>query len=93
MIAATIYPFAITVHNHYIYWSDLQLRGIYRADKYTGSNMVEMVRRLDESPRDIHVFSNTRQKCDVDPCKINNGGCAHSCHPSVDGKVILLLFA
>ena len=37
LIAATIYPFAITVDKNFIYWTDLQLRGVYRADKHTGT--------------------------------------------------------
>ncbi|KAF7489353.1 hypothetical protein SSS_07649 [Sarcoptes scabiei] len=80
LISATIYPFALTVFGNYIYWTDLQLRGVYRANKYTGSDMIELVKRLEESPRDIHVFSSQRQLCDKNPCQINNGGCAHSCH-------------
>lgn len=43
LVAATIYPFSITVFGDYIYWTDLQLRGVYRAEKYTGANMIEMV--------------------------------------------------
>lgn len=81
IISATIYPFAITVHGNYIYWTDLQLRGVYRAGKYTGDKMIEMVKRLEDSPRDIHIFSPDRQKCSVNPCNINNGGCSQSCHP------------
>ncbi|XP_064102114.1 low-density lipoprotein receptor-related protein 2-like [Macrobrachium nipponense] len=87
LITATIYPFAITVHKHFIYWTDLQLRGVFRAEKYTGANVIEMVRRLEESPRDIHVFSDERQKCNIKPCDINNGGCAQFCIPSTDNKV------
>lgn len=30
LISATIYPFAITVDKSFIYWTDLQLRGVYR---------------------------------------------------------------
>ncbi|KAL0271000.1 UNVERIFIED_CONTAM: hypothetical protein PYX00_008246 [Menopon gallinae] len=85
LISATIYPFAITVHRNYIYWTDLQLRGVYRAEKHTGANMVEMVKRLEDSPRDIHVFSKSRQMCDSNPCHVNNGGCAQSCHPGPNG--------
>lgn len=81
LITATIYPFAITVYGNYIYWTDLQLRGVYRAEKHTGSNMIEMVKRLEDSPRDIHIFSSTQQICQSNPCHINNGGCAQSCHP------------
>lgn len=52
-----------------------------------GANMVEMVKRLEDSPRDIHVFSSESQKCSVNPCKIHNGGCAQSCHPGPNGTV------
>lgn len=85
LVAATIYPFSITVHGRYIYWTDLQLRGVYRAEKHTGANMVEMVKRLEDSPRDIQVFAASRQVCTANPCRINNGGCAHSCHPAPNG--------
>ncbi|XP_059057986.1 low-density lipoprotein receptor-related protein 2 [Achroia grisella] len=82
LISATIYPFAITVFRNYIYWTDLQLRGVYRAEKHTGANMVEMVKRLEDSPRDIHVYSKKRQMCQANACSISNGGCAQSCHPA-----------
>lgn len=87
LISATIYPFAITVHRNYIYWTDLQLRGVYRAEKHTGANMIEKVKRLDDSPRDIHVFSGARQKCNINLCNINKGGCSQSCHPAPNGTV------
>ncbi|XP_056632979.1 low-density lipoprotein receptor-related protein 2 isoform X2 [Diorhabda sublineata] len=85
LISATIYPFSITVFGKYIYWTDLQLRGVYRAEKHTGANMIEMVKRLEDSPRDIQVYSSQRQRCNVNPCRINNGGCAQSCHPAPNG--------
>jgi hypothetical protein len=78
LISATIYPFAITVHGNYMYWTDLQLRGVYRAEKHTGANLIEMVKRLEDSPRDIHVFSPSRQECTVNPCTINNGEWQHN---------------
>ena len=86
LVSATIYPFAITVFRNYIYWTDLQLRGVYRAEKHTGSNMIEMVKRLEDSPRDIHIYSKSRQVCQANPCNQNNGGCAQSCHPGLNGK-------
>lgn len=85
LVSATIYPFSITVFGNYIYWTDLQLRGVYRAEKHTGANMIEMVKRLDDSPRDIQVYSTKRQTCVVNACNINNGGCAQSCHPAPNG--------
>ena len=87
LISATIYPFAITVHQNYIYWTDLQLRGVYRAEKHTGAGVTEMVKRLEESPRDIHVFSSARQVCSENACLRNNGGCAHSCHQAPNSTV------
>lgn len=45
-----------------------------------------MVKRLDDSPRDIQVYSMSRQKCQANPCSQNNGGCTHSCHPGLNGK-------
>ncbi|XP_045536115.1 low-density lipoprotein receptor-related protein 2 [Papilio machaon] len=87
LISATIYPFAITVFRNYIYWTDLQLRGVYRAEKHTGANMVEMVKRLEDSPRDIHIYSTSRQSCKINPCLISNGGCAQSCHPAPNNSV------
>lgn len=86
LISATIYPFAISVFRNYIYWTDLQLRGVYRAEKHTGANMIEIVKRLEDSPRDIHVYSKSRQLCTVNSCLQNNGGCAQSCHPAPNGK-------
>ncbi|XP_043497943.1 low-density lipoprotein receptor-related protein 2 isoform X2 [Polistes fuscatus] len=86
LVSATIYPFAITVFREHIYWTDLQLRGVYRADKYTGANKIELVKRLEYSPRDLFVYSAERQKCKVNPCNIKNGGCDQSCHPGVNGS-------
>ncbi|KAF7989294.1 hypothetical protein HCN44_007968 [Aphidius gifuensis] len=86
LVSATIYPFAITVFREHIYWTDLQLRGVYRAEKYTGANKIEMVKRLDDSPRDLHIYSPLKQQCNVNPCNINNGGCDKSCHPGPNNK-------
>ena len=89
LVTATIYPFAVSVDANYLYWTDLQLRGVYRAEKHTGSNMEEIVKRLDESPRDIQVFNRTRQSCSIENvCAINNGGCAESCHPGGENRAI-----
>ncbi|XP_024940882.1 low-density lipoprotein receptor-related protein 2 isoform X2 [Cephus cinctus] len=86
LVSATIYPFAITVFREHIYWTDLQLRGVYRAEKHTGANKVELVKRLEDSPRDLHIFSPARQQCSVNPCNIRNGGCDQSCHPAPNGS-------
>ncbi|CAM4944086.1 unnamed protein product [Rotaria socialis] len=86
-ISTVIHPFAITVHGHYIYWTDWSLRGIYRAEKYTGANMVEMQNELPYRPMDIHVVSDQRQKCSSSPCNVSNGGCSHICKTSGENQV------
>ncbi len=36
LVSATIYPFAVTIDGDFLYWTDLQLRGVFRAEKHTG---------------------------------------------------------
>ena len=79
VLSTALHPFAITVHNHYIYWTDWQTKSIYRAEKYRGSNTIAIVQGLSERPMDIHVWSDQRQKCSYNPCLIYNGGCSHIC--------------
>ena len=61
--------------------------GVYRAEKYTGANMVEMQNNLPYRPMDIHVVSDQRQKCAYSPCNISNGGCSHICKTAMDNQV------
>lgn len=63
---------------------------VLRADKHTGANVKEIVKRLDDSPRGIQVYAPEKQSCTVNVCKINNGGCADSCHPGPDGEALCL---
>jgi low density lipoprotein-related protein 2 len=46
-----------------------------------------LVKRLEDSPRDLHIYSPNRQQCKVNPCNIMNGGCDQSCHPGPNGTV------
>ena len=39
LVSATIYPFAVTIDGDFLYWTDLQLRGLFRAEKHTGRNI------------------------------------------------------
>ena len=78
------FSFIFQVDHQFIYWTDLQLRGVYRADKHTGGNLKEIIKRLDDSPRGIQVYANERQNCTENVCKINNGGCADACFPGPD---------
>jgi len=86
ILSTALHPFAITVHNHFIYWTDWQTKSIYRAEKYRGSNTIQLAQGLPERPMDIHVWSDQRQKCTYNPCMIYNGGCSHICSVLAPGN-------
>lgn len=65
LIAATLFPYGIAVHGNYIYWTDLQLRGVYRAEKHTGANT--QVRRQ-PSPREISASESRRSALILNYC-------------------------
>jgi hypothetical protein len=53
--------------------------GIYRAEKDTAFNMVEMQNELSSSLLDIDVVSDQREKCAYSSCNISNDGCSDIC--------------
>ena len=79
VLATALHPFALTVHHHYIYWTDWYAGAVFRAEKYSGSNTIALVQGLSDRPMDIHVWSEQRQKCQYNPCSSYNGGCSHIC--------------
>lgn len=86
VLSTALHPFALTVHHHYIYWTDWSTGSVYRAEKYSGSNMVPLVTDLSSRPMDIHVWSEQRQKCQYNPCSSYNGGCSHICTVAPPGN-------
>ncbi|XP_041374759.1 low-density lipoprotein receptor-related protein 2-like [Gigantopelta aegis] len=85
VIDTTVHPFSMAIYKHYIFWTDWTLRGVFRADKNTGSNMRVMIQGLATRPMGLTVYAADVQKCDVNPCEKFNGGCSHSCHPAPGG--------
>ncbi|KAG0716890.1 Low-density lipoprotein receptor-related protein 1 [Chionoecetes opilio] len=70
--------FAITVFEDYLYWTDWELKGVLRAEKYTGKNITTIYQTTDR-PMDIHVYHPYRQLPLKDnPCE-DNGGCDTMC--------------
>ncbi|XP_050691158.1 prolow-density lipoprotein receptor-related protein 1-like isoform X1 [Eriocheir sinensis] len=70
--------FAITVFENYLYWTDWEIKGVLRAEKYTGKN-IEIIYHTTNRPMDIHVYHPYRQLPLKDnPCE-NNGGCDTMC--------------
>ncbi|KAK6165881.1 hypothetical protein SNE40_022703 [Patella caerulea] len=80
-------PFAITLFEHYVYWTDWKTNSLSKANKYNGSG-IHQVQKTFTQPFDLHVYHPKRQPKAFNPCAINNGGCSHLCligFPSIDG--------
>ncbi|XP_032221271.1 low-density lipoprotein receptor-related protein 8 isoform X1 [Nematostella vectensis] len=72
------HPFAITVFQDYIYWTDWVKESIYKANKFNGKDRSLVCSGL-YSPMDIHVYQQQKQPKFSNPCGENNGGCSHTC--------------
>uniref|UniRef100_A0A8C2Q5F3 Low density lipoprotein receptor-related protein 4 n=1 Tax=Cyprinus carpio TaxID=7962 RepID=A0A8C2Q5F3_CYPCA len=76
------HPFAITVFEDSLYWTDWHTKSINSANKFTGKNQ-EVIRNKLHFPMDIHTLHPQRQPAGGrNRCGSNNGGCSHLCLPS-----------
>ncbi|XP_028649665.2 low-density lipoprotein receptor-related protein 4 isoform X1 [Erpetoichthys calabaricus] len=76
------HPFAITVFEDSLYWTDWHTKSINSANKFTGKNQ-EIIRNKLHFPMDIHTLHPQRQPAvGRNRCGSNNGGCSHLCLPS-----------
>ncbi|XP_051546501.1 low-density lipoprotein receptor-related protein 6-like isoform X1 [Myxocyprinus asiaticus] len=73
------HPFALTLYDDTLFWTDWNTHSIHSCYKHTGENSREIHSNI-FSPMDIHVFSQKRQLMEVmSPCSLKNGGCSHLC--------------
>ncbi|XP_055136598.1 low-density lipoprotein receptor-related protein 6 isoform X8 [Symphalangus syndactylus] len=72
------HPFALTLFEDILYWTDWSTHSILACNKYTGEGLREIHSNI-FSPMDIHAFSQQRQPNATNPCGIDNGGCSHLC--------------
>nr|XP_046225254.1 LOW QUALITY PROTEIN: low-density lipoprotein receptor-related protein 2 [Oncorhynchus gorbuscha] len=79
------YPYAMTVFQQDIYWTDWTTRAVYRAGKDDGSGFTVLVQELQYRPKDIHVYAGSKQQACSSPCQQFNGGCSHVCVPGPSG--------
>ncbi|GIY65557.1 low-density lipoprotein receptor-related protein 4, partial [Caerostris extrusa] len=75
------HPFAITVFEDHLFWTDWQTKSIHRANKFTGRNATTLHTKL-HFPMDLIVVHPLRQPYVRDPCAEDNGGCSHLCMPN-----------
>ncbi|KAG7322814.1 hypothetical protein KOW79_014160 [Hemibagrus wyckioides] len=77
------HPFALTVFEDRVFWTDGESEAIYGANKFTGSDVVMLASNLNE-PQDIIVYHELVQLSGTNWCneKIENGGCSYMCLPA-----------
>ncbi|XP_042234598.1 low-density lipoprotein receptor-related protein 4-like [Homarus americanus] len=78
------HPFAITVFEDYLYWTDWRTRSIHTVNKRTGKGHTDIHKRL-AFPMDIHCMHRERQPIPLASerrgCSLDNGNCSHLCLP------------
>ncbi|RZC38041.1 low-density lipoprotein receptor-related protein 4, partial [Asbolus verrucosus] len=75
------HPFALTIFEDAIYWTDWHTKSISTANKATGAGLRTIHSQL-HFPMDIHSYHPQRQPSYPNRCGSNNGGCAHMCLPN-----------
>ncbi|KAF3843047.1 hypothetical protein F7725_001896 [Dissostichus mawsoni] len=79
------HPFALTVFEDFVYWTDWNTRSVEKGNKYDGSGRQSLVNTT-HRPFDVHVCHPYRQPIGNNPCAVNNGGCSHLCLISHGGR-------
>ncbi|XP_066145382.1 low-density lipoprotein receptor-related protein 4 isoform X1 [Euwallacea fornicatus] len=75
------HPFAITIFEDAIFWTDWHTKSIAKANKLTGAGYRALHSYL-HFPMDIHSFHPQRQPKFKNRCGVSNGGCQHLCLPN-----------
>ncbi|KAM7369349.1 hypothetical protein PAMP_013623 [Pampus punctatissimus] len=77
------HPFALTVFEDRVFWTDGESKAIYGANKFTGSDVVTLASNLND-PQDIIVYHELIQLSGTNWCteKGTNGGCSYMCLPA-----------
>ncbi|XP_071495091.1 low-density lipoprotein receptor-related protein 1-like [Diadema antillarum] len=72
------HPFAISVFEGSVFWTDWRTNSVYQANKFNGSD-VSPIQKTSTQPFDIHVYHPYRQPQKPNPCAVDNGGCSDLC--------------
>lgn len=83
------HPFALTIFEDALYWTDWHTKTISTANKVTGKNYRHVHEGL-HYPMDIHSYHVARQPLYVNRCaedkKKMKGGCSHLCLPTRNSR-------
>ncbi|XP_030630936.1 low-density lipoprotein receptor-related protein 2 [Chanos chanos] len=78
-IAGTLpHPYAVTLFEDFVFWTDWNTHTVERAHKYTGANRIVMGNNT-HRPYDIHVYHPYRQPRSENPCTTHHLTCSHLC--------------
>lgn len=77
------HPFAISLYESFVYWTDWRAGAVIRANKWNGSD-IRVIERVVGKPYDLHVMHPSRHStANVDlnllHCQNTNGKCSHLC--------------
>ena len=72
------HPFAISIFEDSVFWTDWHTKSIHQANKLTGHD-VKTVRNNLHFPMDIHTIHPLRQPEYINRCGNYGGGCSHLC--------------
>ncbi|XP_041357308.1 very low-density lipoprotein receptor-like isoform X2 [Gigantopelta aegis] len=87
------HPFAITVFEDYLYWTDWPSESVRKFTKFgSDTDSVQTIALDLHSPMDVQVFHKYRQPTSANVCGSNNGGCSHFCLPAPNNATGLLNF-
>ncbi|KAK7896046.1 hypothetical protein WMY93_021371 [Mugilogobius chulae] len=77
------HPFALTVFEDRVFWTDGENKAIYGANKFSGSEVITLASNLND-PQDIIVYHELIQLSGTNWCleKGENGGCSYMCLPA-----------
>lgn len=75
------HPFALTIFEDMVYWTDWHTRSVLGANKDTGKRVHVVLDRL-HIPMQIHSCHPKRQRTYVDHCPRGNDSCSHLCLPN-----------
>ncbi|KAJ8349711.1 hypothetical protein SKAU_G00248410 [Synaphobranchus kaupii] len=74
------HPFAVSLFEGSIYWTDWRTNTLAKANKWTGQN-VTVIQKTSAQPFDLQVYHPSRQPQASNPCEANEGRglCSHLC--------------